>query len=254
MESLFHREPSPSTDRPPALPALGAQRILIIDGEPRTAEMLRTRLADAGFSATVLAQNEDVAAAIDRDDPHLVMLDLDMPGAITMVLMRHVTQRASKDRKLRLMALSAYAGEERIVDGLDQGLDDYIVKPFSMPEVMARVRALLRSISTYQPEQRFLEFKSLRLDLVDKRTTVFGRRIHLRAVEFRLLEFLMRHPERAYGREQLLSQVWGPNYDVDERAVDVTVQRIRRSLEPHGWRGYLQTIRGLGYRLSSTSE
>jgi two-component system, OmpR family, phosphate regulon response regulator PhoB len=254
MESLLQRGAPLSADRPTEPRAIGGQRILIIDGDSQTTNLLRTRLTDAGFSVTVLASHEDVAAVITRDDPHLVMLDLDLPGAITMALMRHVTQRATRDRKLRLIALSAYAGEERVVDGLDQGLDDYVVKPFSVLEVMARIRALLRPLGNAQTDQRALEFNSLRLDLVDKRATVFGHRVHLRAVEFRLLEFLMRHPERAYAREQLLSQVWGQNYDVDARAVDVTVQRIRRSLEPYGWRGYLQTIRGLGYRLSAASE
>src|SRR5262249_2612082 len=100
--------------------------------------------------------------------------------------------------------------------------------------------------------QRTLEFKGLQLDPLDQRATLFGRRIHLRTAEFRLLEFLMRHPERAFSREQLLSQVWGRNCDVDARAVDVTVQRIRRSLDPHDWCNYLQTVRGVGYRLSAT--
>lgn len=252
MDSASPHNPALRTDPPVHVRAPAPHRILIIDGEPLAAEPLRSGLVEAGCSVTVITGNEGAADAIDREDPHLVMLDLDLPGAITMVLMRHAVQRASRDRKLRLMALSMYAGEHRVVDALEQGLDDYVVKPFSVQEVMARVRALLRPVGPAHEDLRMLEFYQLRLDLVEQRTTLRGDRIHLRAVEFRLLEFLMRHAERAYSREQLLRQVWGHNCHADPRAVDVTIQRIRRSLEPRGWCGYLQTIRGVGYRLSAT--
>ena len=252
MQSPIRHDKSQNPDWPAKLPALAARRVLIIDGDLQLADLLRTRLAEAGFSATVLASGENAAAVIDRDDPHLVILDLDLPGAITMVVMRHVTQRAGKDRKPRVMALSAHSGEQRVADGLEQGLDDYVVKPFSLPEVMARVRALLRPVGTTRHDPGVLEFQQLRLDLVEQRATVLGKRVHLRTAEFRLLEFLLRHPERAYGREQLLSEVWGHSCAVDARSVDVTVQRVRHSLEPYGWRGYLQTIRGVGYRLSAS--
>ena len=171
-----------------------------------------------------------------------------------MALMGHLRRRAPQARAPRLMALSTYSGEQRVVEGLELGLDDYVVKPYSLPELMARVRALLRPITAPPEEQRFLEFHCLRLDLEDARATVFNHRVHLRAVEFRLLEFLMKHPERAFSREQLLNHAWGRGCEADARAVDVTVQRIRRSLEPQGWQGYLQTIRGVGYRLSATRE
>jgi two-component system, OmpR family, phosphate regulon response regulator PhoB len=251
MDHPVRTDEGPGADRQPGHAGGGAKRIMIIDGDRQVCDLLQSRLTDAGFSVSVLAQGEDAEAAIGREDPHLVMLDLDLPGVITMALMRHVTQRASRDRKPRLMALSAYAGERRVVDGLEQGLDDYVVKPFSVPEVMARVRALLRSIHAPADDRLALEFNGLRLDLMDQRATLAGQRIHVRAAEFRLLEFLMRHPERAYSREQLLGQVWGRDCEVDARAVDVTVQRIRRSLEPHGWSGYVQTVRGVGYRLSA---
>jgi len=254
MDSSSLLNPELQTDRPADMRAPASKRIVVIDGDPPAAEPLRRRLTDAGFTVTVMTGSEDAAEAIDRRDPHLVMLDLDLPGAITMVLMRHAIQRASRDRKLRLMAVSVYSGEHRIVDALEQGLDDYVVKPFSVPEVVARVRALLRPVGAAKGDLRSLEFYQLRLDLVEQRTTLRGERIHLRAAEFRLLEFLMRHAERAYSREQLLSQVWGHNCDADPRAVDVTVQRIRRSLEPRGWCGYLQTVRGVGYRLSATRD
>ena len=139
MDSSSLLNPELQTDRPADMRAPASKRIVVIDGDPPAAEPLRRRLTDAGFTVTVMTGSEDAAEAIDRRDPHLVMLDLDLPGAITMVLMRHAIQRASRDRKLRLMAVSVYSGEHRIVDALEQGLDDYVVKPFSVPELLALV-------------------------------------------------------------------------------------------------------------------
>jgi two-component system phosphate regulon response regulator PhoB len=129
-----------------------------------------------------------------------------------------------------------------------------VVKPYSLPEVLARVRALLRPGSLGQDVPQSLEFHGLRLEAADARAFVSGHRVHLRSVEFRLLEFLMRNPERAFSRSQLLNQAWGRDRNADERAVDVTVQRIRKALQSHDWSGYLQTVRGVGYRLSATPE
>jgi len=230
-----------------------AHRILIVDRDQTSANVLHRRLEQCGYAVTTVTECEHAVAAVEQTDPHLIMLDWDLPGVITMELMRHVSARLTAAQGLRTMALSSFAGEQRVVSGLEQGLDDYVVKPYSLLEVLARVRAILRTVRARTEESSSLTFERLYMDLDDNRVSVEGRRVALRTAEFRLLEFLMRHPERAFGREHLLSQVWGRDCDADVRAVDVTVQRIRKALGLHDCEGYLQTVRSVGYRLSSTA-
>jgi two-component system phosphate regulon response regulator PhoB len=191
---------------------------------------------------------------VEASNPHLVILDWDLPGVVTMALVRCATRHSPKGSAPRLLAVSAHAGEQHVSEGLDLGLDDYVIKPYSLPEVLARVRALLRPGSGSPDAPQSLEFHGLKLEAADARAFVSGHRVHLRAVEFRLLEFLMRNPERAFSRGQLLNLAWGRDRNADERAVDVTVQRVRKALLAYGWSGYLQTVRGVGYRLSATPE
>lgn len=237
----------PLPEEPPSNPY--AQRILIIDRDTDGIGPVKNRLVHAGFKVDQVSRGEDALAAMDREPPHLVMLDWDMPGVITMELVRHVRRRGSHDGA-RLIALSSFAGEQHVVSGLELGVDDYVIRPFSVPEMLARVRALLRSTRPNLNADSYLEFGVLRMDANDARVTALDRTVSLRSMEFRLLEFLIRHPERAFNRETLLNQVWGRDCPADARAVDVTVQRVRRALEPHGCEGYVQTIRGMGYRLS----
>jgi two-component system, OmpR family, phosphate regulon response regulator PhoB len=237
-------------DQPPA----PQRRILIVEGDASSAQSLGVRLAQSGFSVTTLGRGEDAVEAVEAGNPHLVILDWDLPSVVTMALIRCAARHSSRDEALRLMAMSAHAGEQHVSEGLDLGLDDYVIKPYSLPEVLARVRALLRPGSWGQDGPQSLEFHGLRLETAEARAFVSGHRIHLRSVEFRLLEFLLRNPERAFSRSQLLSQAWGRDRNADERAVDVTVQRIRKALQSHNWSRYLQTVRGLGYRLSATPE
>jgi two-component system phosphate regulon response regulator PhoB len=228
-------------------------RILIVDRDSKTTEPLHLKLAQAGFSVTTLNSGEDAATEIDRSHPHLVVLDWDLPGFITMDLLRHV-RRATGSRTPRLMALSNFSAEQQVVNGLELGLDDYVVKPFSVREVVARVRAVLRSFTTAKDDSDYLEFHRLRMDVSEGRVTVLDRTVSLRSMEFRLLEFMMRHAERAFQREHLLQRVWGHDCRAEVRAVDVTIQRIRHALAPHGCEGYVQTIRGVGYRMSATND
>jgi two-component system, OmpR family, phosphate regulon response regulator PhoB len=234
-------------------PASTVGRVLIVDGDVHSAGSLRSRLASAGIEATTPDYGEDTLAAIERSDPQLVVLDWDLPSVVTMSLLRHVQQRAASGRSVRLMAVSTYAGEQQVVESLEQGIDDYVVKPYSMLEITARVRALLRPLGRADERPPVCEFARLLLDVGEVRATVSGRAVSLRATEFRLLEFLVRHPERAFRREQLLRNAWGRGSTADVRAVDVTIQRIRRTLAAHDWGGHIQTVRGVGYRLSSSS-
>jgi two-component system phosphate regulon response regulator PhoB len=225
-------------------------RILIIEQDSEMREPLQAKLAQAGFSVITLKLGEDAATVIDRDQPHLVMLDWDLPGVVALDLLRHI-RRDKGSKAPRLIALSMLSGEQQVVAGLELGLDDYVAKPFSAREVVSRVRALLRPFTTDRDDDGYLEFHCLRMDASEGRVTVRDRTVSLRAMEFRLLEFLMRHPERAFQRERLLQLVWGHDSRAEMRAVDVTVQRIRRALLPHACDAYLQTIRAVGYRLSA---
>jgi two-component system, OmpR family, phosphate regulon response regulator PhoB len=148
-----------------------------------------------------------------------------------------------------LIILSALSGEQDVVAGLNFGADDYIVKPFSLREVVARVSAVLRSRSLgAQPST--LSCDSLELDSATNRVTAHGRLVNLRGIEYRLLEFLMSNLGRTFNRTQLLTQVWGDDTDVDERTVDVNVQRLRKILSESGYESYIQTVRGFGYRFA----
>jgi two-component system, OmpR family, phosphate regulon response regulator PhoB len=226
------------------------RRVMIIDREPQAMQPLHGRLTEAGFEVSVPDGFEDACAALERERPQLVMVDWDLPSVITTHLLSWV-RRPSLEGPPRLIALSSFTGEQHVVSAFEQGLDDYIVKPFSVAEVVARAQAVVRSLRTPQPSLDQLEFGPLSFDISGNRVTARNRPVSLRTMELRLLGFLMRHPERAFIREALLERVWGPESRVGLRAVNVTVQRIRRALAPHGCRQYLQTVRGVGYVLSA---
>jgi two-component system phosphate regulon response regulator PhoB len=208
------------------------------------------RLAGAGFAVTTLMHVEEARSVIDRDLPHLIMLDWDLPQSITRGLVRHLMDTARAVRP-HVMALSLESSEQQIVSGLELGLDDYVVKPFSVSEVVARVKAMLRSRKSATEGRDVLEFHRLRLDVSDRRLTIDNQMVSLRRKQFCLLEFLMRHPECVFSRERLLRYVWGENHGTDIRAVDINVQRIRRTLAPHRCDKYVQTVRSVGYRMSA---
>jgi two-component system phosphate regulon response regulator PhoB len=232
-------------------PAL-QRRVLIVEDDSEPVAELRAKLAQAGFKVSMSGKGEDACAAIDRDNPHLVVIDWDLPVVIAMGLIRHV-RRDTLSKGPRVIALSAFAEEQHVVSGFEVGIDDYVVKPFSIAEVVARVRAVLRPMHGAREESQYLEFGELQMDATEGRVTIVDKAVSLRNMEFQLLQFLMRRPERACSRETLLDQVWGNDCRAGLRAVDVTVQRIRRALARHGCVNYLQTIRGVGYRLSVAS-
>jgi len=230
-----------------------ARRVLIVDRGADTAQSLERNLSQAGFQVSTLCDNEQVGAAIRDGHPHLVMLDWDLPGAIAIDLIKNIRQ-AGTDGAPRLIILSALAGEDQIAAGFELGADDYVVKPFSVAEVVARVRAVLRGVARSHDDAPILRFQDLELSIDDARVCVRDAVVRLRSMEFRVLEFLMRHPGKAFSRAALLDRVWGDASRVQERAVDVVVQRLRKSLAEHRCEGYLQTIRSVGYRLSAEPE
>lgn len=225
------------------------KQILIVDRDVAAVEPLRQKLSEAGFVVRAITDGAAAMAAVSERPPHLVIMDWNMPGLAGLELIQGV-RRARAPKSVRLIILSALAGEQDVVNGLNLGADDYIAKPFSLREAVARVAGLLRS-PLHERVQAALACDDLVLDAATNRVTARGKPVNLRGVEYRLLEFLMSHPGRTFNRSQLLAQVWGGDHDVDERTVDVNVQRLRKILSEPGYEAYIQTVRGFGYRFSS---
>ena len=227
------------------------KHILIVDRDVAAVEPLRQKLSDAGFSVRAITDSAAAANAVAERPPHLVIIDWNMPGFAALEVIQSV-RRARLPEAVRLIILSALAAEQDIVTGLNLGADDYIAKPFSIREVVARVAALLRARCNDGNGQRdAIAINDLVLDAGTNRVTAGGRPLNVRGVEYRLLEFLMSHPGRTFNRHQLLTHVWGDTTGVDERTVDVNVQRLRRILAEPGYEAYIQTVRGFGYRFAA---
>jgi two-component system phosphate regulon response regulator PhoB len=238
---------------PGARDANRGRRILIVEGDAESAVALQARLSQAGFGVTTLAQAEQALATVDQLGPDLVMLDWDLPGVASIDMVGRI-RNGNGGRAPRVIVLSTLAGEQQVLAGFAAGADDYVVKPYSMAELLARVRALLRGCGRDDDEGEVLRFQELQISGHDFRLTVRGKPVALRGSEYRLLEFLVRHPERAFSRAQLLDRVWGRDAEAEERAIDVTVQRLRKTLARHQCAGYIQTVRSVGYRISAALD
>jgi two-component system, OmpR family, phosphate regulon response regulator PhoB len=224
------------------------KQILIVDRDVATVEPLRQKLGEAGFMVRAITDGSAALTAVAERPPHLLIIDWNVPGFAALdVIQRLRNTRAPQS--VRLIILSELSGEEHVVTGLNLGADDYITKPFSLREVVARVGVLLRTHSR-DTQHLALCCDDLVLDAATNRVTVRGKSVNLRGVEYRLLEFLMAHNGRTFNRTQLLNQVWGGDTEVDERTVDVNVQRLRKILSERGYEAYIQTVRGFGYRFA----
>ena len=226
------------------------KQILIVDQDVAAVEPLRQRLFDTGFVVRAITDGAAAVAAVTDRPPHLVIIDWNMPGFAALELIQDVRHRARAAHAVRVIILSALASDQDVVTGLSLGADDYIAKPFSVREVVARVTAVLR-VRLHEPRNHALSCDELVLDAATNRVTAHGRLVNLRRVEYRLLEFLMSHPGRTFDRAQLLAQVWGDDCDVNGRTVDVNVQRVRKLLAETGYEAYIQTVRGIGYRFAT---
>ena len=226
-------------------------RILIVEDEAAIREMLGYSLMKEGFICTEAADAEQARAKIHSDRPGLILLDWMLPGISGVDYARRLRSDPAT-RDIPIIMLTAKGEEEDKVRALDTGADDYITKPFSTRELLARIRAVLRRYaddSSYA-EQRIIEFDGLVLDTETYRVTAKGAIIEISPTEFKLLHFFITHPERVYTRTQLLDHVWGQNVYVEERTVDVHIRRLRRTLEPFGFDRFIQTVRSVGYRFS----
>jgi two-component system, OmpR family, phosphate regulon response regulator PhoB len=229
------------------LAAENQKHILIVDRDAATVEPLLQQLTHAGF--VVLASSDGAAAivAVELRPPQLVIVDWNMPGLAPRELLECV-RKARLVQPLRLIILSDLSGEQEIVSGLNMGADDYIAKPFSVREAVARIQAVLRV--RRHANNVALSFDSLTLNTATNRVTAQGAELNVRGAEYRLLEFLMSHPGKTFNRTQLLAQVWAGNAGIDERTVDVNVQRLRKILAKPGYEACIQTVRGFGYRFT----
>jgi two-component system, OmpR family, phosphate regulon response regulator PhoB len=224
------------------------RQILIVDRDVASVEPLRQKLGESGFAVRIITDGIAAISAVAERPPHLVIIDWNMPGHAALEVIQGV-RRARAPQAARLIILSALSDEHDVVTGFNLGADDYIAKPFSLREVVARVCSVMRSRQS-QVDRAALSFDDLVLDESANRVTAQGRLLNLRPIEYRLLEFLMSHPGRIFNRTQLLAQVWGDDSNLDERTVDVNVQRLRRILTQPGYGAYIQTVRGFGYRFA----
>ena len=226
--------------------------VLVVEDEAAIGELIAINLRHAGFEVTLAADADIAQREVDRELPDLVLLDWMLPGQSGLQLARRWRGDA-RTRELPLIMLTARAEEADKITGLDAGADDYLTKPFSTKELLARIRAVLRRKA---PEalDAAVEVQGLRLDPATRRVTrrVEGemREVKVGPTEFRLLHFFMTHPERVHSRAQLLDRVWGDHVFIEERTVDVHVKRLREALGPVQCAGLVETVRGAGYRLT----
>ena len=223
-------------------------RILIVEDEPAIAELIAINLRHAGFEVTIAGDADQAQASLDQVLPHLVVLDWMLPGTSGHSLARQ-WRAAPRTRELPIIMLTARAEEADKVSGLDAGADDYLTKPFSINELLARIRALLRRRSPSALDA-VVEVGALSLNPATRRVVGHGREVRIGATEFKLLHFLMAHPERVHSRSQLLDRVWGDHVFIEERTVDVHIKRLRETLAAVDCQHMIETVRGAGYRLA----
>ena len=223
------------------------KKILVVEDEHAIREMLAFNLSRAGYQVWPAGDGREARAAIADGYPDLVLMDWMLPDISGLELTRQL-KRDPATREIPVIMLTARVEEDDRVAGLDGGADDYIVKPFSPRELLARIRAALRRSTVGEGE--VVNVGKLKLDAASHQVTVDAAEIALGPTEYRLLEFFMNHPDRVYSRAQLLDRVWGGNVYVEERTVDVHIRRLRKALTPYGYDKLIRTVRGAGYRFS----
>ncbi len=225
-----------------------AARILVVEDEPAVQELIRYTLEQAGMEAITAASAEDALALLRDELPDAVLIDWMLPHKSGLALARELRETA-RTAELPLIIVTARGEESDRVKGLDQGADDYVVKPFSPRELIARIQAVLRRRAPHTSDA-ILSVGGLKLNPVSHEVTLHDTALALGPTEFRLLHFFLAHPERVYTRTQLLDQVWGDHVFIEERTVDVHIRRLRMALGDGG-EDLIRTVRGSGYKLSA---
>lgn len=226
-----------------------ALKILVVEDEPAISEMLQSTLTVAGYSVVTAASVSAAQQQIAERLPDLVLLDWMLPDTSGVEFAKRL-KKEETTRQIPIIMLTARGEEGDKIRGLESGADDYVTKPFSLRELGARIKAVLRRVSP-QLSEEVLTVEGLTLDMSSHRITAGETAVDVGPTEFRLLHFFMTHPERVYSRNQLLDHVWGGNVYIEERTVDVHIRRLRKALEDSGHDQLIQTVRGAGYRFST---
>ena len=226
---------------------MSRKTVLVVEDERPIRDMLAFNLGRAGYEVQAVDDGREARAAIANRRPDVVLMDWMLPDVSGLEFTRQL-KRDPRTREIPVIMVTALADEDDRVTGLDAGADDYIVKPFSQRELLARIRAALRRGTVSADE--VVAVGQLKLDSASLQVTVGEEAIALSRTEYRLLEFFMRHPGRVYSRSQLLDSVWGGNVYVEERTVDVHIRRLRKALMPSGYDRLIRTLRGAGYCFS----
>jgi two-component system phosphate regulon response regulator PhoB len=222
-------------------------KILIVEDERPIREMIAFHLSRAGYETLEAADCREARELLVDERPALALIDWMLPDMSGLELTR-MLKRDTDFEDLAVIMLTARADEHDKVSGLEGGADDYVTKPFSPRELIARIHAVLRRAGSTESDT--IVAGDIELDAGAHRITVKGGEVHLGPTEYRLLKFLLTHADRVYSRNQLLDRVWGANVYVEERTVDVHIRRLRKALTDHGVERYIQTVRGAGYRFS----
>ena len=226
------------------------QKVLVVDDESGVRDMLRLALETANFECLEAGDITDAYQKIIHDTPDIVLLDWMLPGGTGIELLRRLKKEAAT-QQVPVIMLTAKAHEDNVIQGLEVGADDYMIKPFAPKELIARMRALLRR-TIHEGVGSELRVGKLVIELDSHRVILDGSAVEMGPTEFKLLQFFMAHPDRAYSRAQLLDHIWGVNVYVEERTVDVHIRRLRKALQmgAPAYSDLIQTVRGLGYRFS----
>jgi len=220
--------------------------VLVVEDEAAIRDMIAFALDRAGMQVQLAGDAQEALVSINKKRPDIILMDWMMPGVSGIELTRRL-RREPYTEDIPIIMLTARVSEDDKVSGLEAGTDDYVIKPFSPRELLARIRAVMRR-STPADNNGQINAEELVLDTISRRVSHHGKLIHLGPTEYRLLEFFMSHAGRAYSRGQLLDHVWSANTYLEERTVDVHIRRLRKALEPARISHYLQTVRGHGYR------
>jgi two-component system phosphate regulon response regulator PhoB len=226
---------------------MSATKILIVEDETPIREMIAFHLTRAGYETLQARDCREARRLLADERPDVALIDWMLPDMSGLELTR-MLKRDNENDDLAIIMLTARADEQDKVIGLEGGADDYVTKPFSPRELVARIKAVLRRVKT--SDGHVTSAGMIELDSAAHRVSANGSAIQLGPTEYRLLKFLMTHANRVYSRTQLLDHVWGANVYVEERTVDVHVRRLRKALTPHACEEYIQTVRGAGYRFS----
>lgn len=224
-------------------------KILIVEDEAAIREMLSYTLMKNGYVFEEASDAEQAENFVSQEKPDLILLDWMLPGISGVDYARRLRNNP-ETKSIPVIMLTARGEEADKIRALDMGADDYITKPFSTKELLARIRAVLRR-SDKDKLKGLIQVDGLTLDPETYRVTANGETIEISPTEFRLLQFFITHPERVYSRTQLLDQVWGQNVYVEERTVDVHIRRLRQTLAPYAYDKFIQTVRSVGYRFSN---